>query len=57
MDFRNPPDPYDPEAHKKKHEEMERQHLAGTYSLLQNVVNLLIVVGIFAIIFLLIRLL
>lgn len=55
MDFRNPPDQYDPEAHKKKHEEMERQYLSGSYNLGRNVVNLLIVVGIFAVIFVLIR--
>ncbi|MDQ0496113.1 hypothetical protein [Paenibacillus brasilensis] len=55
MDFRNPPNQYDPEAHKRKHEEQEQEYLSGRFSFLCNAVNLLIVVGIFAVIILLIK--
>lgn len=56
MDFRNPPNQYDPEAHKRKHEEQEQKYLSGRFGFLRNVVNLLIVVGIFAVIILLVKL-
>ncbi|WP_157739692.1 hypothetical protein [Paenibacillus kribbensis] len=55
MGVRNPPNQYDTEAHKRKHEEQEQKYLSGRFSFLRNAVNLLIVVGIFAVIILIIK--
>ncbi|WP_179281286.1 hypothetical protein [Paenibacillus sp. XY044] len=52
MDFRNPPGQYDPDVHKKRHDEKVNQGTGRGF--LWNLVNLLIGLAIIAVIILLV---
>lgn len=50
MDFRNPPGQYDPEVHKKRHEDNKEKSFGSFRGLVWNIVNLLIAIAIIVLI-------
>lgn len=51
MDFRIPPGQYDPEVHKKRHEDNKEKGFGSFRGLVWNIVNLLIAIAIIVLIF------
>lgn len=57
MDFRNPPGQYDPNVHKRRHEEEKQKRLSGFFrGFIWNAVNFLIAVAIIVLIVFLVKL-